>query len=312
MSSANCLLGLNVNIERKLQEMADWRLRLLNSSPVLHQSPKELFRDAMGMTEAGLTFDEQYEVLERRFEGYYRKIEDREIENAIRSAMGTISGNKKTRITYPEVNSELRQKAIETSEFSNVEDLRKASLVKHPELMSSAAVLDRFFGHEELICMAESKQVARTETRSVFQGREEDHPFIVPNAMSATWALNSLGRPSARCNNNVGPINRVVVEFDSGTLDEQAALIGHLMQHGADVQMVLFSGGKSLHSWVDLSALDEGQRETLYRYVTAIGADKSMFIPCQLCRMPNATRKENGAKQEVIMLNIEKNKEAQL
>jgi hypothetical protein len=303
-TTTHFLTGLDDAIERKLQEMPDWRLRLLYSPPVIHQSSKELFRDAMGMTEAGFTFDEQCEVLGRRFQGYYRRIEDREIENAIQSAMGMTSGERKAGPKYPQVNSELRQEALETSEFRSVEDLRKASLIQHPDQLRSAAVLDYFFSPEELVCMAESKQMARTEKRSEFLGIEEDNPFIVPNAMSAKWALNSQGRPSVRCNNNVGPIVRVVIEFDTGPLDEQAALIGHLMQHGVRVQMVLWSGGKSLHTWVDIAMLSQQEREDLYRYAAALGADRATFVPCQLCRTPNATRKENGAKQEVLMLNV--------
>ncbi len=59
-------------ITQKLRHMPAWRQRLLFSSPVLHQSSKELFRDAVGMSEAGLTFDEQCAVLRLRFEGYLR------------------------------------------------------------------------------------------------------------------------------------------------------------------------------------------------------------------------------------------------
>lgn len=292
-------------IAQKLKLMPDWRQRLLHSAPVLHQSSKELFRDAVGMSEAGLTFDEQCAVLTLRFEGYYRRIEEREIENAVRSAMGMRNADAGKRLTYPDVNLELRQSAIADSQFSTVEDLKKASLVQTPGELRSSAILNRFFRPDELVCMASTKQASQTAIRSEFLGLERDLPFMVPNAMSALWALNSQNRPSVRCNNNVGPIRRVVVEFDSGSLDEQAALIGHLMKHGCVLDMVLFSGGKSLHSWINVETLGQADRDKLYRYAAALGADRAMFVPCQLCRTPNAIRKENGAKQEVLMLNLE-------
>jgi len=309
MRKPHFLSGLSESIDAKLQLMPYWRLRLLYASPELHKSPKELYRDAMGMTEAGLVFFEQCEVLQRRFSGYYRMIEDREIENAINSALGVTSGSKKPGVIYPDLNLALRQEAIESSSIKTVQQLKDLSQVSKPGELSSEAVLDLFFAPEELVCMGESKQLAYTARRIKFRGKEEDHPFIVTNAMKAEWALNSLGRPSARCNNNVGPMLRLVVEFDEGTLDEQAAIIGNLMDKGVVVQMVLWSGGKSLHSWVDISQNTEAEKETILRYVAALGADKAMFIPCQLCRTPNAIRKENGTKQEVYFLNVSKPKE---
>lgn len=53
------------------------------------------------------------------------------------------------------------------------------------------------------------------------------------------------------------------------------------MQHGVKILMSLFSGGKSIHSWVDLRGLSAEQREKLYAYVAAIGADTKMFTICQ-------------------------------
>lgn len=304
-TTTHFLTGLDDAIERKLQEMPDWRLRMLYSPPVIHQSSKELFRDAMGMSKAGLSFEEQCAVLRLRFEGYYRRIEYREIENAIRSAMGMGNSGAKQRFAYPAMNLDLRRSAIIDSPFATVEDLKIASWVQSPGELRSSEVLNRFFRPDDLVCMASTKQAAQTDKRSEFLGLERGLPFMVPNAMSALWALNSQNRPSVRCNNNVGPIRRAVIEFDSGSLDEQAALIGHLMKHECDVQMVLFSGGKSLHAWVDVDKLVQADRDKLYRYAVALGADRAMFVPCQLCRTPNAIRKENGTKQEVLMLNLE-------
>ncbi len=304
-TSTHILSGLDDVIERKLKAMPDWRLRLLYSSPELHRSQSELYRDAAGMSEAGLSFSEQFEVLRLRFSNYYRKIEDREIECAINSAMGAVNGLVRSGPKYPKANPELRARALRSSDFTCVQDLRAASLIVAPGELTSATVIDHLFAPSELICMAEAKHRMWTATRDTFRGREEHLPFIVPNVMAAEWGLTKGGRTSRKCNSNVGPVNRLVVEFDNGSLDEQASLVGHLMQHGVKILMALFSGGKSIHSWVDLRGLNAEQREKLYAYVAAIGADTRMFTISQFCRTPNAIRKENGAKQEVLMLNIE-------
>ncbi len=290
--------------ELAMLKMEPWRLQLLLARPEVHRSQVELFRDASGMTLAGLSLDQQLEILRHRFAFYYRPIEDREIENAIRSAMsnGTSAGEKEK---LPKVNEDLRQAALESSPYKTLSDLKLASKVKTPELLSSSAVLDRLFSADQLVCMASDKATAQTGPRNYFRGREESLPFIVPNAMSAAWGLNTSGRRSSRCNDNVGPITRTVVEFDSGTLDEQASLIGAIAACGVALDMVLWSGGKSLHAWFDLANLADEERQKFFRYAAALGADKATFVPCQLCRTPSAIRKENGNKQEVLLLNVE-------
>jgi hypothetical protein len=289
--------------ELAMLKMEPWRLQLLLARPEVHRSQVELFRDASGMTLAGLSLDQQLEILRYKFASYYRPIEDREIENAIRSAMNTGGGVQKEKL--PKVNKELRQAALESSPYKTLADLKSASKVETPELLSSGAVLDRLFSADQLVCMAADKTSAQTKLRDHFSGREESLPFVVPNAMSAEWGLSTSGRKSSRCNNNVGPITRTVVEFDSGTLDEQASLIGAIGACGVPLEMVLWSGGKSLHAWFDLSNLADEERQKFLRYAAALGADKATFVPCQLCRTPNAIRKENGNRQEVLLLNVE-------
>jgi hypothetical protein len=294
--------------ELAMLKMEPWRLQLLLARPKVHRSQVEMFRDASGMTLAGLTSDQQLEILRYKFASYYRPIEDREIENAIRGAMNNgVVGVQKEKM--PKVNEELRQAALETSAFKMLSDLKLASKTKNPELLSSGAILSRLFSADQLVCMASDKATAHTGPRNYFSGREERLPFIVPNAMAAEFGLTTSGRTSRRCNDNVGPITRTVVEFDTGTLDEQAALIGAIAACGVALDMVLWSGGKSLHAWFDLANLADEERQKFFRYAAALGADKATFVPCQLCRTPNATRTENGNKQEVLLLNVESRSE---
>ena len=296
------LSSLDDSIELNLSKMPVWRQELLYSPPVRNASQTELYRDAAGMTEVGMSFEEQRTVLLLRFEDYYREIETREVENAIRSASG--SGNSPDRSErLPLLNERIRQDALKDTPFPTVAAMKLASRVKTPWGLTSENVLDRFFFPDELICMAETKKTARTLQRHRYRGREERLPFVVPNVMTAQWGENAVGRRSSRCNSIVGPLRHLVIEFDTGTLDEQAALIGNIAQHGVPLMMVLWSGGKSLHSWFDITKLAEEERYKLQRYAVAIGADRATFVPCQLCRTPNAIRTENGNKQAVWLLN---------
>jgi hypothetical protein len=99
---------------------------------------------------------------------------------------------------------------------------------------------------------------------------------------------------------NTGPLTYQVVEFDRGTLDEQAKIHLHLL-HFAKLRLVVFSGNKSLHGWYDVRSMGPEEITRFRRYVAALGADKATFTPCQLVRTPNA-RRDNGAIQTVLFL----------
>lgn len=288
----------------KVRLLPPVRLGRLKCPPAEHQSPKELFRDACAMSEAGFTFEEQEEVLRLRFSGYYREITDREFENAITNASAAVIGGSPRRIRpkLPILNEKARALAIKGSPVASLADLKSRSEIANPGGIPTAEIIDWFFGPEELICMSTNKWDAVTRLRHEFAGVEGQRSFMVPNPMSERRGLTQQGALSFRCNANVGELRHLVIEFDHGTLDEQARLIGDLMSKNVPIPMVLFSGGKSLHSWVDLRGLNADQRALIRRYATSIGADPATFTPSQLVRTPNALRGQTGVKQEAIFL----------
>src|SRR5205807_578538 len=57
------------------------------------------------------------------------------------------------------------------------------------------------------------------------------------------------GKISEHTLENTGPRRFLVIEFDKGTLDQQAALLFHLSKFAPSLALVVFSGSRSLHGW---------------------------------------------------------------
>src|SRR4029077_6567707 len=70
----------------------------------------------------------------------------------------------------------------------------------------------------------------RTAKREEWRGRMSKLQLIVPNPMVALNGLNQSGEVSHRCLENTGARQFLVVEFDTGTMDEHAALLLHLAE----------------------------------------------------------------------------------
>jgi hypothetical protein len=122
--------------------------------------------------------------------------------------------------------------------------------------------------------------------------------------MTALTGLNQEGKTSARCLDNTGPRRFLVVEQDSGTADEQAAIIMHLAEQ-APLVLVVHSGGKSLHSWFVCGQQPESTLRQFFDAAVKLGADPAMWVRCQLARMPDGSRPQHGenVRQAVLYWN---------
>lgn len=263
--------------------------------PKLHDSQSELFRMSGHLLRAGFDEGERGLILQSWFRGYYRRISDREFERAVTRVANESQAARKN---WPEPD---RRRIAKLTVFADGSlDTLKALSAPHPEAMATGAIIDRLFAPNSLLCMASGLSSAETEDRSYFRCREGHHQFVVPNAMSAKHGMNTDGRISRRCLANTGPLTYQVVEFDNGTLDEQAKIHLHLAGM-AKLCLVVFSGNKSLHGWYDVRSMGPEGVTRFRRYVAALGADKATFTPCQLVRTPNA-RRDNGAIQTAVFL----------
>lgn len=163
-------------------------------------------------------------------------------------------------------------------------------------------IIDTLFPGDPLLCAAQGvADYARTMPRSAWRGRLWRCSLLVPSPMSSLTGISQDGKVSKRCLDNTGPRRYLVVEFDSGTLDSQAARLLHLAQL-APLGLAVYSGSKSLHGWFQVAGFPEKQVLKFFRYAVSIGADYHTWIPCQMVRIPDGLH-HNGRRQTVHYFN---------
>jgi hypothetical protein len=121
--------------------------------------------------------------------------------------------------------------------------------------------------------------------------------------MTAATGTSQNGEESSRCLDNTGSRRFLVVEFDTGILEEHAAILLHLGRF-APLALAVFSGSKSLHGWFYCAGMAETVLLDFFRSAVALGADRATWTRCQLVRMPGGTR-DNGKRQTVHFFNPE-------
>jgi hypothetical protein len=163
-------------------------------------------------------------------------------------------------------------------------------------------IIDRLFPPDSLLCCGQSSHEFDTKPREAWRGELAVLPFIVPSPMSAITGLTKDGRESKHSLANTGPRRFLICEFDSGTVDEHAALLIHLDGY-APLVCVVHSGGKSLHGWFLVDGQPEEKVLKFFRYGVSLGADSRLWTCSQFCRMPDGTR-DNGRRQTVYFLNF--------
>lgn len=227
-----------------------------------------------------------------------------EIERAVKRSADFMSDNPTlpSRRTGATENPTLRSKIIQQAGGVEVVDLWERSPYRLTDDGPDAEeIIDLLFPGDPLLCCAATSATAHTAPREYWRGKLADLQFIVPSPMSAETGLTQDGRISARCLTNTGPRKYLVVEQDSGTADEQAAILLHLAER-APLVLVCSSGGKSLHGWFACKDASNTKLEAFFSYATMLGADPATRTPCQLVRLPEG-RRDNGKRQAVIFLN---------
>jgi hypothetical protein len=97
----------------------------------------------------------------------------------------------------------------------------------------------------------------------------------------------------------------VVLEFDQGTIDEQAGLHWYLNAQAErlgwpTLRLAVHSGGKSLHGWYGPVESEEIAQK-LMTFAARVGADPATWNKCQLVRLP-CGRRPRKEKPEVASL----------
>ena len=254
----------------------------------------------------GLSEADTFDFLEEKSRNCGRTVSHSEIRDAIRTAYQSASIPGRPGLVSPKPNSgwpstNLAKVSSIVAGGFGLRDLRAES-PSLPESLSTEGVIDQIIPGNPYICVARKKPAdSRTLPREVWRGRLSDSSLIVPSPMSSPMGTTKDGRRSPRCLDNVGPRRFLVVEFDSGTLDSQAARLWHLAERMPFV-LAVHSGGKSIHGWYFVAGTPENHLLGFMRFAVMLGADQATWTRCQLVRMPGGLR-DNGQRQMILYFN---------
>lgn len=246
-------------------------------------------------------------LLENRVANCGRRVPRNEIVSAVQNALpcawqpkGSAAPVQSPR-KWPGVNKEQREAIVRDN--GGLADLWELSC---PRLEDNAAhteeIIDRLFPGNPLLCCGKSKSDFDTKPREDWRGGLAQLQMIVPSPMSAIVGLTKDGNESKHTLANTGERRFLIVEFDTGTADEHAALLLHLGTF-APLVCTVHSGGKSLHGWFYVHGQPEDKVLKFFRYAVSLGADHATWTRSQFVRMPDGTR-ETGKRQTVFFLNF--------
>jgi hypothetical protein len=264
-----------------------------------------LFRVARQL-HAHLPAGEIIALLETRVANCGRYVPRNEIVSAVQNSLPVAwkpSGNSapvQSVSKWPQVNAECRAAIIRDG--SGLADLWEASRTRiQDNKRHTEEIIDHLFPGNPLLCCGKTNSDFETRKREEWRGKLSRLALIVPSPMTAPTGLTKDGRVSAHTLNNTGPRRFLVVEFDSGTPDEHAALLLHLGKF-APLVCAVHSGGKSLHGWFFVLGQPDDKILKFFRYAVSLGADSRLWTRSQFCRMPDGKR-DNGKRQTVFFLN---------
>jgi hypothetical protein len=202
---------------------------------------------------------------------------------------------------WPVVNQTRREAVIRDS--GGLADLWELSPVRiEDNHRHTEEIIDRLFPGNSLLCCAKSSREFDTRPREDWRGELAQLQLIVPSAMTARTGLTKDGKESAHTLSNTGVRRFIVVEFDTGVLDEHASLLIHLAGY-APLVCAVHSGGKSLHGWFFVDGQPDSKVEKFFRYAVSLGADRATWTRSQFVRVPGGTR-DDGKRQTVYFLNF--------
>lgn len=245
-------------------------------------------------------------LLETHVAGCGRTVTHKEVVDAVQASLETAwTPNQRTTAApvqkWPNVNQEQREAIIRDG--GKLVDLWELSQVRlDTNDAQTEAIVDEVFPGNPLLCCGKSSREFATRTREEWRGQLANLALIVPSPMTATTGLTKEGKESAHALANTGPRRFLVVEFDTGTADDHAAMLIHLAGI-APMVCAVHSGNKSLHGWFYVAGQPEEKLLRFFRYAVSLGADAATWTRSQFVRMPDGLR-DNGNRQTVFFLHF--------
>ena len=267
-----------------------------------------LFRVARQL-HAHLPAVEIVSLLESRVANCGRAVPRSEIVSAVQNSLGCAwqpggrdgAGSSNVSVPkWPGVNLEQRE-AI-TRDGGGLVDLWEASPVRIEDSESrTEEIIDVLFPGDPLLCAGRSSYKFATRSRSEWRGELSALQLVVPSPMTARRGRTQDGKESAHALSITGPRRFLVVEQDSGTIDEQAAVLVHLANR-APLAVAVHSGSTSVHGWFYCVEQPEEKLHRFMRYAVSLGADRATWGRSQFVRMPDGIRNV-GRRQRVFFFN---------
>jgi hypothetical protein len=260
-----------------------------------------LFRAARGLWKCGRNADEIREILENAATTCGRRVSAREIADAVRhSQTSAFQPGTAQHHPWPVVNHEQRE-AVIASGFGLV-DLWELSPVRFGDNQPYAEqIVDALFPGNPWLCVGLSKTDFKTRRCEELRSELSARALIVPSPMTARTGRTQNGKESEHTLENTGPRRFLVVDQDSGTIDEQGAVLLHLAER-APLAVAVNSASKSIHGWFYCVGQPEEKLRSFMRYAVSLGADTATWTRSQFVRMPDGTR-DNGKRQTVYFFN---------
>jgi hypothetical protein len=246
---------------------------------------KWMLRSARVLVELGCSDQEVEEIIEDRLTR--EPDSPNEIRDILRHVRG--GGPKSSTPRWPLMNPAAIAQAVKDGPTLRELIERSPEPIRFDLVPKTEFYIDALFPGNPLLCAGVTNSNFATVPRETFRGALHLYPLIVPSPMSSKTGLTKDGRPSEHCEANTGPRKHLVVEFDNGSLNRQAALLWHL-QKIWPLAMVVFSGSKSLHGWFRCLEESEEKVEKFFRYAVSLGADTATWKRFQFVRMPDGKR----------------------
>jgi len=229
-----------------------------------------------------------------------------EIERAVERSKANAwqAGQPHVSVTpaWPKPDQEKRAAVIAASGGSGLVDLWEISPHRFEDNASHCEeVIDALFPDNPLLCAGCSNSNFATRSRDEWRGKLTSLQFIVPNPMTARFGRTQDGKRSAHTLETTGQRRFLVIEQDSGSIDDQAAILLHLAAH-APLTIAVYSGVKSIHGWFFAEGQPEEKLHRFMSYAVSLGGDSATWTRSQFVRMPDGGR-DNGKPQRIFFFN---------
>lgn len=219
-----------------------------------------------------------------------------EIDRAIERVLESMEQPqlRPSKLAWPVANADARRSRFDHPRFFEMSD---TDVVPVEDLMP------QLFLAGSLVCVANDVTHSITAPMSQFQGSWSRFSYLVANPMRALFGTLDNGHLSPRClDNSVTDAMRryIVVEFDTGdAFEDQIAVLCSLSSREIPLVLATFSGNKSIHAWYDGAAVSTAIRHRYFRHAVFLGADRSLWNPAALVRMPGGSRAD-GRHQTIL------------